>query len=110
MGSMDVEEADALELLRAAYERRINTWDTADAYSNGISEDIIGKAIRRFNIPREKLVIMTKCFQYVGEEPRFHPMVYWDKVSKSKDYVNRGGEYNLLSDVSVGSIGKDINR
>ena len=33
---------------------------TADAYSNGDSEVIIGKAIKRFNIPRESVVILTK--------------------------------------------------
>lgn len=28
----------------------------------GKSEDIVGKAIKRFNIPRSQLVTMTKCF------------------------------------------------
>lgn len=40
----------------------INTWDTADVYSMGRSEQIIGKAIRRYNIPRPKLVILSKCY------------------------------------------------
>jgi len=31
-------------------------------YSNGISERIIGKAIKKYEIPREKLVILTKCY------------------------------------------------
>lgn len=29
-------------------------------YSNGLSEVILGKAIKQFNLPREELVIMTK--------------------------------------------------
>ena len=33
----------------------------------GKSEDIVGKAIKKFNIPRSQLVIMTKCF--FGIEP-----------------------------------------
>ena len=33
----------------------------------GRSEDIVGKAIKKFNIPRSQLVIMTKCF--FGMEP-----------------------------------------
>ena len=35
---------------------------TADVYSNGESEKIIGKAIRQYSIPRSKLVILSKCF------------------------------------------------
>ncbi|KAK9313118.1 NADP-dependent oxidoreductase domain-containing protein [Lipomyces starkeyi] len=54
---------------QTAYDGGINTWDTANAYSNGVSEEIIGKAIRKFGIPREKLVIMTKCGFAVGEQP-----------------------------------------
>ena len=32
-------------------------------YSNGLSEIILGKAIKKFNLPREELVIMTKVFR-----------------------------------------------
>jgi versiconal hemiacetal acetate reductase len=28
----------------------------------GKSEEIVGKAIKKFNVPRSQLVIMTKCF------------------------------------------------
>ncbi|KAH7088022.1 voltage-gated shaker-like K+ channel, subunit [Paraphoma chrysanthemicola] len=52
----------ALPLLHYAYERGINTWDTADVYGQGSSEEIIGQAIREFNIPREHLVLLTKCY------------------------------------------------
>jgi aryl-alcohol dehydrogenase-like predicted oxidoreductase len=34
----------------------------ADAYSNGRSEEIVGKALKSYNIPREQVVIMTKIF------------------------------------------------
>jgi aryl-alcohol dehydrogenase-like predicted oxidoreductase len=47
----------------------LNTWDTANVYSNGVSETIVGKAIRKYEIPREKVVVMTKCHWGVGEEP-----------------------------------------
>lgn len=33
----------------------------ADLYSNGVSEEIIAKALSVYNIPRERVVIMTKC-------------------------------------------------
>ncbi|KAL9043278.1 MAG: hypothetical protein Q9214_003529 [Letrouitia sp. 1 TL-2023] len=56
-----IEEEEALPLLKAAYDRGVNTWDTANVYSNGASEEIIGKAIKKYKIPRHKLVLMTKC-------------------------------------------------
>lgn len=38
-----LEEEEALPILKAAYDRGVNTWNTANVYSNGISEEIIGK-------------------------------------------------------------------
>lgn len=40
-----LQEKDSLPLLKAAYDRGLNTWDTANVYSNGVSEEIIGKVI-----------------------------------------------------------------
>lgn len=53
-GWMDwlLSEDKALPILKAAYDRGLNTWDTANMYSNGESERIIGKAIGEYNIPR----------------------------------------------------------
>ncbi|EXJ70847.1 alcohol dehydrogenase [Cladophialophora psammophila CBS 110553] len=60
-------EEDSLPLLEYAYKVGIRTWDTADVYSHGRSEEIIGKAIKKYNIPRERLVILSKC--YFGVTP-----------------------------------------
>ncbi|KAI5810511.1 voltage-gated shaker-like K+ channel, subunit [Pyronema omphalodes] len=57
-----LDEDKALPLLKAAFDKGINTWDTADFYSDGESERIVGKAIKEYNIPREQLVILTKCY------------------------------------------------
>lgn len=54
---------------------------------------IIGKAIKKYNIPRQKLVILTKCFGTVGEEPAIR--AFGTDIGKSKDYVNQGGEFNI---------------
>lgn len=62
-----LDEATSLPLLQYAYQVGIRTWDTADVYSHGRSEQIIGKAIKNFKLPRENLVIMTKC--YFGVTP-----------------------------------------
>lgn len=84
-------EEDALPLLKAAYDRGLNTWDTANVYSNGASETIVGKALKKYNIPREKVVIMTKCFAAVGEEPELRTYFFRSEIAASKDYVNNSG-------------------
>jgi aryl-alcohol dehydrogenase-like predicted oxidoreductase len=61
-------------------------------YSNGTSEKIIGNAIKKYNIPRHKLVILSKCHGTVGEEHNVRGVFYQDEIAKSKDYVNQGGE------------------
>lgn len=47
--------------LHVSYEHGINTFDTADTYSNGLSERILGRAIRQLNLPREEIVVLTKA-------------------------------------------------
>lgn len=87
-----LEEDQAHEVLRAAYERGINTWDTANMYANGLSEEIIGRAIKKLDIPRHKVVIMTKCAIYVGEDLEVVGPRDGTHLRQSKDYVNQGGE------------------
>ena len=59
-------------------------------YSNGRSEEIIAKAIKQYNIPRHRLVIMTKCFNVINEKDgaliQKTPNQY-----QSKDFVNQFG-------------------
>ncbi|WAO94653.1 Aldo-ket-red domain-containing protein [Fusarium falciforme] len=86
-----IEEEEALEILKAAYDRGINTWDTANMYSNGVSEEILGKAIKKFNLPRHKLVLMTKCSVFVGEDQEVVGPSHGQCMVQSKDYVNQGG-------------------
>ena len=82
------DEVDAL--LKGAYDRGLNTWDTANVYSNGVSEEMIGATIKKFNLPRHKLVILSKCFGTVGEEPNVSHIRY-PQMKETKDYINQGG-------------------
>ncbi|KAH8813785.1 NADP-dependent oxidoreductase domain-containing protein [Flagelloscypha sp. PMI_526] len=56
-----VDGDDALQLLKAAWDKGITTYDTANVYSNGVSEEILGKFIKEFNIPRSRIILLTKC-------------------------------------------------
>jgi len=86
-----IPEATALPLLKAAYDRGLNTWDTANVYSNGESERIVGKALKMYNIPRSKVIIMSKCYMAVGETPDVRHYFQRDEIARSKDYVNHWG-------------------
>ncbi|KAK3503463.1 NADP-dependent oxidoreductase domain-containing protein [Neurospora crassa] len=86
-----IEEDEALPLLKAAYDRGLNTWDTANVYSNGTSEIIVGKALKKYAIPREKVVILTKCWGAVGETPDLRSFFFPSQIAASKDYVNQHG-------------------
>jgi aryl-alcohol dehydrogenase (NADP+) len=52
-------EAKSRPLLKQAVELGINFWDTANVYSDGTSEEIVGRAIRDFS-RREDIVLGTK--------------------------------------------------
>jgi aryl-alcohol dehydrogenase-like predicted oxidoreductase len=52
-------EAESRPILKQAVEAGINFFDTANVYSDGTSEEIVGRALLEF-APREELVIATK--------------------------------------------------
>ena len=54
----------------------------------GISEELVGKAIKKYNIPREKLVILTKCYS---------PSQTIQKVNGSCLIMKKGNPESLLS-------------
>ncbi|KAI8162558.1 hypothetical protein K4K49_000709 [Colletotrichum sp. SAR 10_70] len=53
-----IEEEEALQHLKRAWELGFNTFDTSNFYCNGISEEILGKFLK--TVPRESVVVMTK--------------------------------------------------
>ncbi|ARM77080.1 aldo/keto reductase [Acidianus manzaensis] len=53
-----IDENSAVEMIRKAIELGVNTIDTAEVYGNGMSETIIGKAIKKFK--RDEVFIITK--------------------------------------------------
>jgi len=62
-----VDQAGADELIKASLEAGINFLDTADAYSEGESEKILGQSLRNLNIARKDVVIATKVYSRVGQ-------------------------------------------
>ncbi len=63
-----LDEEAAQPFFRTAVERGINFFDTADMYSLGTSEEVTGRALRRYaNL--EETVIATKVFFKMGDGP-----------------------------------------
>ena len=52
-----------------ALDAGINFFDTADIYSNGVSEEVTGRALRKFGVRREEVVIATKVYNPMGSTP-----------------------------------------
>jgi aryl-alcohol dehydrogenase-like predicted oxidoreductase len=64
-------EADSRPILRKAYEAGINFYDTANVYSLGSSEEIVGKVLKEL-APRSDLVIATKVNGEMRKGPNGH--------------------------------------
>ncbi|KAL7418666.1 hypothetical protein Q5752_006349 [Cryptotrichosporon argae] len=60
-----LDEKTSIEHIKYAYEQGINTFDTADVYSGGKSEVVLGKALKEIGAPRESVVVLTKLFNPV---------------------------------------------
>ena len=84
-----LEEDEALPLIEHAYKVGLNTWDTADVYSFGKSEEILGKALKKYNIPRSRVVILSKCFFGVPQGEKIES--FSELSSNGGPLVNRVG-------------------
>jgi aryl-alcohol dehydrogenase (NADP+) len=62
-------EEEARPFIRRAVELGINFFDTADMYSVGASEEVLGRALNDFGPGRERVVIATKVFNPMSDDP-----------------------------------------
>ena len=64
-----LEEEESKPFFRRALEAGINFFDTADMYSLGVSEEITGRALKEFGPSRDKVIIATKVFNAMNDDP-----------------------------------------
>lgn len=64
-----LDEEDSRPLIRRALELGVNFFDTANTYSLGESEAVLGRALRDFCSDRENVVIATKVHGPMDENP-----------------------------------------
>ena len=90
-----LDEAASRPFIREAWEAGINFFDTADMYSLGRSEEVLGRAVKEL-ARRDEVVIATKVFNPMGRSPtqqglsRKHVMEAIDASLKrlGTDYVD----------------------
>ncbi|HVP85540.1 MAG TPA: aldo/keto reductase [Rhizomicrobium sp.] len=64
-----LDDAASRPFIKKALDAGINFFDTADIYSIGASEEVLGRALKDFGPSRENVVVATKVFNPMGEGP-----------------------------------------
>src|SRR5271170_109432 len=64
-----LDEEESRPFVRRALELGINFFDTADMYSVGASEEVLGRALRDFGPPRDQVAVATKVYNPMGDDP-----------------------------------------
>jgi aryl-alcohol dehydrogenase-like predicted oxidoreductase len=67
IGALKQDEVDAI--VDRALKAGVNFIDTADVYSFGASERLLGQALKNLGVPRKDVVIATKVFGEMGPGP-----------------------------------------
>jgi aryl-alcohol dehydrogenase-like predicted oxidoreductase len=62
-------EEESKPFYKAAFDAGINFYDTADVYSQGVSEEVLGRAVKEHAARREEVVVATKVFNPMGKAP-----------------------------------------
>ncbi len=76
MGGLHQTEVDLF--VRESFDQGVNFFDTANVYSRGESETLLGQAIKNIGLPRDEIVVATKSTGIMNESPngrgqsRFH--------------------------------------
>jgi aryl-alcohol dehydrogenase-like predicted oxidoreductase len=82
-----VGQAAADELVKTSIESGINFFDTADIYTEGESEKILGQSLKNLKIARQQVVIATKVYGRVGPGR--------NEVGASRGHIMDGVEASL---------------
>ena len=64
-----LDDVAARPFFRQALDAGINFFDTADMYSDGASEEVLGRALKDLGVKREQVVIATKLYNPTGSTP-----------------------------------------
>ncbi|CAR25456.1 hypothetical protein ZYGR_0A00140 [Zygosaccharomyces rouxii] len=94
------DKQEVFKILKHCYDSGLRTFDTADFYSNGISERLLGEFLKTYNINRETVVILSKVFYPVDDTMELNPS--FDSVENELNLSNQRGlsRKHILAGVS----------
>ena len=75
MHDWTLDEKETEHMVTHALDLGINFFDTANGYSEGTSEEYLGKALKNNNIARDKVVIASKVYFNEGRLSKNHEEV-----------------------------------
>ncbi len=84
-----LDQAGVDEIVKRSIDAGINFFDTADVYSNGASERLLGQAFKNLGTKRSDAVIATKFYSAMGDGPN-----------------NKGGSRGHIMDAVEGSLAR----
>ena len=82
------EEAESIEIINCALDGGINFVDTSNSYNAGVSEQIVGKALKE-NGKREQIFLATKVYNPQGEGPNERGGSRYHIVKACEDSLRR---------------------
>ena len=108
-----VEQKEADQLIKQVLDAGVNFIDTANVYSEGLSEEITGQAIKNSGVSRQEIILATKARGTMGEGPnqkglsRKHIMDQVDASLKrlNTDYIDL---YQIHSHDPLTPIGETL--
>src|SRR5580765_4095549 len=65
----DVDQDAADRIVERSLAAGVNFIDTADVYSSGVSETILGEALQNLEVPHKDVIIATKFYGIMGDKP-----------------------------------------
>src|SRR5882757_5374797 len=80
------EGAEAVRMVNLCLDAGVNLFDTANVYSHGLSEEILGKAIQGI---RQKVLISTKATFPMSDEPNDYSSSRWNLLKACEDSLRR---------------------
>lgn len=72
-----------MDAMTRAFDIGINFYDTADAYGDGYSEEVLGKALA--DLPRDQIVVATKLYWHFYPDGRRHPDLSRNYIAEACD-------------------------
>ena len=76
-------EEKFIAAIKHAFDVGINFYDTADAYGNGLAEEVLGKALA--TMPRDKVIVATKCYWHFFPDGRRFPDLSPEYIAEACD-------------------------